>query len=88
MAAREYEESFKKSLVVLYLRGIKAGTICMEYGVLRLELYKWIKKYSEVNLDLIEVKNLLQIRDLKKQKIDLEAEVSFLNEAIFLLESP
>ncbi|EAW0605226.1 helix-turn-helix domain-containing protein, partial [Listeria monocytogenes] len=51
-------------------------------------LYKWIKEYSEDNLDLIEVKNLLQIRNLRKQKLDLEVEVSFLNEAIFLLESP
>ncbi|EAC4982898.1 helix-turn-helix domain-containing protein, partial [Listeria monocytogenes] len=35
-----------------------------------------------------EVKNLLQIRNLKKQKLDLEVEVLFLNEAISLLESP
>ncbi|EDO0269815.1 TPA: transposase [Listeria monocytogenes] len=88
MATKEYEESFKKSLVVLYLRGIKIDTICKENGVLRWELYKWIKEYSEDNLDLVEVKNLLQIRNLKKQKLDLEVEVSFLNEAIFLLESP
>ncbi|EJW2904748.1 helix-turn-helix domain-containing protein, partial [Listeria monocytogenes] len=66
----------------------KIDTICKENGVLRWELYKWIKEYSEDNLDLIEVKNLLQIRNLKKQKLDLEVEVSFLNEAIFLLESP
>ncbi|EAC4615144.1 helix-turn-helix domain-containing protein [Listeria monocytogenes] len=88
MAIKEYEESLKKSLVVLYLRGIKVDTICKENGILRWELYKWIKEYSEDNLELIEVKNLLQIRDLKKQKLDLEVEVLFLNEAISLLESP
>ncbi|EAE7349267.1 helix-turn-helix domain-containing protein [Listeria monocytogenes] len=86
MAIKEYEESLKKSLVVLYLRGIKVDTICKENGILRWELYKWIKEYSEDNLELIEVKNLLQIRNLKKQKLDLE--VLFLNEAISLLESP
>ncbi|EAC9723818.1 helix-turn-helix domain-containing protein [Listeria monocytogenes] len=88
MAIKEYEESLKKSLVVLYLRGIKVDTICKENGILRWELYKWIKEYSEDNLELIEVKNLLQIRNLKKQKLDLEVEVLFLNEAISLLESP
>ncbi|EAC7583255.1 helix-turn-helix domain-containing protein [Listeria monocytogenes] len=88
MAIKEYEDSLKKSLVVLYLRGIKVDTICKENGILRWELYKWIKEYSEDNLELIEVKNLLQIRNLKKQKLDLEVEVLFLNEAISLLESP
>ncbi|EAC4982573.1 helix-turn-helix domain-containing protein, partial [Listeria monocytogenes] len=40
MAIKEYEDSLKKSLVVLYLRGIKVDTICKENGILRWELYK------------------------------------------------
>ncbi|EUJ27717.1 transposase IS3/IS911 family protein [Listeria grayi FSL F6-1183] len=64
----------KKSLVNLYNGGKIQAALCKEYGVSQTALSRWIKLYSEVQMDSGELLTVKQVRELQKQKALLEEE--------------
>lgn len=79
---RKYDEDFKKSLVNLYHGGKTQTALRKEYGVSASALSKWIKLYSEVEMESGELLTAKQVRELQKQKAALEEENLILKKAI------
>ncbi|VEI34911.1 Transposase [Listeria grayi] len=79
---KKYDEDFKKSLVNLYNGGKIQAALCKEYGVSQTALSRWIKLYSEVQMDSGELLTVKQVRELQKQKALLEEENLILKKAI------
>lgn len=52
----KYDEEFKKSIVQLYKDGVSKSSISKEHGVSQSTLNNWIKKYSDTDSTVDEVK--------------------------------
>jgi transposase len=48
---KRYDEDFKKMIVKLYHSGSSVSDLKREYEVTRVTIYKWIKAYSEIEID-------------------------------------
>lgn len=79
---KKYDEDFKKSLVNLYHGGKTQSSLCKEYGVSQTAISRWIKLYSEVEMESGELLTAKQVRELQKQKAALEEENLILKKAI------
>jgi transposase len=79
---KKYDEDFKKSLVNLFHSGKTKSSLCHEYGVSASALSKWIKLYSQVQLDDNTLLTAKQIKALQKQNALLEEENLILKKAI------
>lgn len=79
---RKYDEEFKQSLVSLYHSGKSQSALSKEYGVSASALGKWIKQYSEVQIDKDTVLTAKQIRELQKKNALLEEENLILKKAL------
>ena len=79
---RKYDDGFKQSLVNLYHSGKTQTALSKEYGVSASALAKWIKQYSEVQIDADTVLTAKQIRELQKRNALLEEENLILKKAI------
>ena len=79
---RKYDEDFKQSLVNLYHSGKTQTALSKEYGVSASALAKWIKQYSEVQIDEDTILTAKQIRELQKRNALLEEENFILKKAI------
>lgn len=79
---RKYDEDFKQSLVNLYSSGKTQSELCREYGVSMSALSKWIKLYTQVQVDEDTVLTAKQIRELQKKNALLEEENLILKKAI------
>ncbi|WLR43422.1 transposase [Bacillus carboniphilus] len=63
---KKFNEDFKKTVVNLYHSGNSVSNLSSEYGVSEVTIYKWIKRFSPIDLedgstvttdDLIQLKN-------------------------------
>lgn len=79
---RKYEEDFKKSLVNLYQNGKSQTQLSKEYGISTSALSRWIKTYSQVQLDEDTILSVKQIRELQKKNALLQEENIILKKAI------
>lgn len=79
---RKYDEEFKKSLVTLYKNGKTQRQLYKEYDVSDSALRKWIKQYSEIQVDNGEILTAKQVKDLQKRNAKLEEENLILKKAI------
>ena len=77
-----YDEDFKRTLVELYHNGKTQASLIKEYGVSQTALTKWIKQYSEVQIDNDTVLTAQQIKALQKRNAQLEEENLILKKAI------
>lgn len=50
-ASKKFNEDFKKMVVDLYRSGSSVINLSSEYGVSDVTIYKWVKKYSPINLE-------------------------------------
>ncbi|WP_438714675.1 transposase [Enterococcus sp. DIV1537a] len=71
---KKYDGDFKKSLVNLYYGGKTQSSLCKEYSVSQTAISRWIKLYSEVEMEPGELLIAKQVRELQKQKAALEEE--------------
>ena len=62
-----YNEEFKQSIVNLYRNGKTSGEIMSEYGISSSSFYKWLKKYSVVQLSETESMTMLEIKAMQKR---------------------
>ena len=71
---KKYDEKFKKSLVNLYHGGKTQNSLCKDYGVSFSALSRWVKQYSEVQIEDGSILTAKQIKDLQKKNALLEEE--------------
>ena len=71
---RNYDETFKKTLVDLYLAGNSVTSLSREYGTSEINIRKWIKKYSPIVTSTGETTSNDEIIKLKKQMAKIQEE--------------
>jgi transposase len=69
MKKQGYSEEFKQNIVNLYQNGKGAGEILKEYGMASSALYKWIKKYSVVQVSETESMTVKEIKEMQKRLV-------------------
>jgi len=77
-----YSEEFKQSIVNLYRNGKPSGEIFKEYGMASSAFYKWVKKYSVVQISETESMTMAEIKEMKKRLALLEEENMILKKTI------
>lgn len=66
---KKYDIEFKKTLVDLYQSGQSVKSLCSEYGVASVTLYKWIDLYAKDSQSGVSNAELKQMRkELSKLK--------------------
>ena len=79
---RKFDEEFKKSIVKLYEGGKSQNALANEYGVVLSSVARWVKQYSEVQIDDDTILTARQIKQLQKRNLQLEEENLILKKAI------
>jgi len=77
-----YSEEFKQSIVNLYRNGKAACEILKEYGVASSAFYRWVKKYSVVQISETESMTMGEIKSMQKRLAQLEEENMILKKTI------
>ena len=77
-----YSEEFKQSIVNLYRNGKSSSDILKEYGMSSSVLYKWIRKYSVVQISETESMTMIEIKEMQKRLALLEEENLILKKTI------
>jgi transposase len=77
-----YTEDFKQSIINLYRNGKSSGEIMSEYGISSSSFYKWLKKYSVVQLSETESMTMVEIKAMQKRLALLEEENLILKKTI------
>ena len=80
--SKRYDEEFKQSIVNLHHSGKSQMQLSIDYGVAPSTISKWIKQYSEVQIDNQTILTAKQIKDLQKRNAALEEENLILKKAI------
>ena len=79
---RKFDEEFKKSIVKLYEGGKSQNALANEYGIALSSVARWVKQYSEVQIDDDTILTARQIKQLQKGNLQLEEENLILKKAI------
>ena len=79
---KKYSEEFKKTIVTLYQSGKTYSEIQKEYGVYSSALSKWVRKYSQVQVDDDTLLTAQQVKALQRRNAELEEENLILKKAI------
>ena len=82
MKKTEYSEEFKQSIVNLYRSGKPSSELLSEYGMSSSVLYKWIKKYSTVQISETESMTMIEIKTMQERLALLEEENMILKKTI------
>lgn len=77
-----YTEEFKESIVNLYNSGKPSGEILKEYGISSSTFYKWVKRYSIVQISETESMTMKEVNELRKRLAELEEENVILKKTI------
>ena len=77
-----YSEEFKQSIVNLYRSGKGSGEIMREYGISSSTFYKWVKRYSVVQISETESMTLSEVQAMQKRLAQLEEENMILKKTI------
>ena len=77
-----YSEEFKQSIVNLYRNGKPTSEILKEYGMASSAFYKWVKKYSVVQISETESMTMVEIKTMQKRLAQLEEENLILKKTI------
>jgi len=80
--SKRYDEDFKQSIVNLYYSGKSQLQLSKDYSVAPSTIGKWIKQYSEVQIDEETILTAKQIKELQKRNVALEEENLILKKAI------
>lgn len=78
----QYDETFKKNIVTLHQNGKTQTQLSKEYGISLSAISRWVKLYSEVQIDDDTVMTAKQVKELQKRNAILEEENLILKKAI------
>jgi transposase len=79
---KKFNEDFKKMVVDLYRSGSLVKHLSSEYGVSEVTIYKWIKRYSPVDLEDGTSITPDDFNKLQKQILRLQEENEILKKAM------
>ena len=77
-----YSEEFKESVVNLYRNGKSTAEILTEYGISPSTFYKWVRKYTVVQISETESVTTVEIKAMQKRLAELEEENMILKQTI------
>ena len=73
---KRYDENFKKMIVELYHSGSSVSDLEREYGVIKVTIYKWIKDYSEIEIDENTTVTKKEMLKVQKENEKLKEELA------------
>ena len=79
---KRYDEDFKKMIVELYHSGSSVSDLEREYGVTNVTIYKWIKDYSEIEIDENTTVTKKEMLEVKRENEKLKEELAILKKAL------
>jgi len=79
---KRYDENFKKMIVELYHSGSSVSDLEREYGVTKVTIYKWIKDYSEIEIDENTTVTKKEMLKVQKENEKLKEELAILKKAL------
>lgn len=79
---KKFNEDFRKMVVDLYSSGQTVRDLSSEYGVSEVTIYKWIKRYSPMDMADGTTVTLDDFVKLKKQMLRLQEENEILKKAM------
>lgn len=82
MKQSHYSEEFKQSIVNLYRSGKSATEIQKEYGISNSAFYKWLKRYSIVQISETESMTMKEVKEMQKRLALLEEENLILKKSL------
>lgn len=84
---KRYDENFKKMIVELYHSGSSVSDLEREYGVTKVTIYKWIKDYSEIEIDENTTVTKKEMLKVQKENEKLKEELAILKKALSIIGS-
>jgi transposase len=82
ISGNKFNEDFKKMVVDLYRTGSSVKDLSGEYGVSEVTIYKWIKRFSPIELENGTVATSDDFVKLQKQILRLQEENEILKKAM------
>ena len=82
---KRYNEDFKEMIVELYQTGSTVADLSREYGVTKVTIYKWIKQYSEIEIDENTTVTKKEILEIQKENNKLKEELAILKKVSSIL---
>ena len=79
---KRYNEDFRKMIVELYQTGSSVADLSREYGVTAVTIYKWIKQYSEIEIDENTTITKKEMLEIQKENKKLKEELVILKKAL------
>ena len=79
---KRYNEDFKEMIVELYQTGSSVTDLSREYGVSNVTIYKWIKQYSEIEIDENTTVTKKEMLEIQKENNKLKEELAILKKAL------
>jgi len=79
---KRYNEDFKEMIVELYQTGSTVADLSREYGVTKVTIYKWIKQYSEIEIDENTTVTKKEMLEIQKENNKLKEELAILKKAL------
>jgi transposase len=80
---KRYEEEFKEMIVELYDSNQKSvSQLEREYGISKVTIYDWIKKYSKIQVDTETTITNVDFNEMKKEIAKLKEENEILKKAM------
>mgnify|MGYP006299967577 FL=1 len=79
---KRYNEDFKEMIVELYQTGSSVADLSREYGVTKVTIYKWIKQYSEIEINENTTVTKKEMFEIQKANKKLKAELAILKKAL------
>jgi len=79
---KRYNEDFRKMIVELYQTGSSVADLSREYGVTAVTIYKWIKQYSEIEIDENTTITKKEMLEIQKENKKLKEELAILKKAL------
>ena len=79
---KRYNEDFKEMIVELYQTGSTVADLSREYGVTKVTIYKWIKQYSEIEIDEITTVTKKEMLEIQKENKKIKEELAIFKKAL------
>ena len=79
---KRYNEDFKEMIVELYQTGSSVADLSREYGVTAVTIYKWIKQYSEIEIDENTTITKKEMLEIQKENKKLKEELAIFKKAL------
>ena len=79
---KRYNEYFKEMIVEFYQTVSSVADLSREYGVSNVTIYKWIKQYSEIEIDENTTVTKKEMLEIQKENKKLKEELAILKKAL------